>query len=83
MRRVRVAGNVVNDFVQGSVQFAVQNLGVRLVMVLGHSHCSVVASAVHRWATRRSQAVLDDATVQAVAANLQQSSNPSQVGQVG
>ena len=37
---------MVNDFVMGSILFAVQHLGCRLVLVLGHSRCSVVASAV-------------------------------------
>lgn len=50
----RVAGNVVNDFVMGSILFAVQHLGCRLVMVLGHSRCSVIASAVQTWARNKS-----------------------------
>ena len=50
----RVAGNVVNDFVLGSILFAVQHLGVRLVVVLGHSRCSIVASAVQSWVRHQS-----------------------------
>jgi len=46
----RVAGNVVNDFVMGSIVNAVQLLGVRLVVVLGHTKCGMVARAVHSWA---------------------------------
>ncbi len=46
----RVAGNVVNDFVMGSIVNAVQLLGVRLVMVMGHTKCGMVARAVHNWA---------------------------------
>lgn len=81
----RVAGNVVNDFVLGSVMFAVEKLGVRLVMVLGHTQCTIVASAVHQWATNKQNAVLDKPTAQAVAADLQKSSVPredSSVSQV-
>lgn len=33
----RVSGNTVNDHVMGSIVYAVQQLGVRLVIVLGHS----------------------------------------------
>ena len=76
MRACRVAGNVVNDFVLGSVMFAVEKLGVRLVMVLGHTHCTVVASAVHRWACKQANTVLDRPTAQALAADVQQSPNP-------
>ncbi|KAK9820649.1 hypothetical protein WJX81_005795 [Elliptochloris bilobata] len=47
---VRVAGNVVNDFVLGSIMNCIQLLGARLVVVLGHSRCMTVAGAVQRWA---------------------------------
>lgn len=41
---------MVNDFVMGSIVNAVQLLGVRLVVVLGHTKCGMVARAVHSWA---------------------------------
>ncbi len=43
---IRVAGNVATAAVIGSVEFAVQVLGVRLVVVLGHSQCGAVEAAV-------------------------------------
>ena len=46
---VRVAGNVVSGagpFVKGSVEFAVAELGARLVVVLGHEACGAVKAAV-------------------------------------
>jgi carbonic anhydrase len=46
---VRVAGNVVSGagaFVMGSIEFAVAELGVRLIMVLGHSKCGAVKAAI-------------------------------------
>lgn len=46
---VRVAGNVVaggGPFVKGSVEFAVAELGARLIMVLGHEACGAVKAAV-------------------------------------
>lgn len=43
---VRVAGNVVDDVVMGSLEYAVDHLGVPLVVVLGHSKCGAVTSAV-------------------------------------
>lgn len=43
---VRVAGNVLDDVVLGSVEYAAEHLGVSLVMVLGHSHCGAVTAAV-------------------------------------
>jgi carbonic anhydrase len=44
---IRVAGNIVGSSQIGSVEFAVERLGPRLVVVLGHSHCGAVRAAVH------------------------------------
>jgi carbonic anhydrase len=46
---VRVAGNVVSGagaIVKGSIEYAVVELGVSLVMVLGHTQCGAVKSAL-------------------------------------
>lgn len=43
---IRVGGNIVDDAVLGSIEYAVEHLGVRLVMVLGHTDCGAVAAAV-------------------------------------
>jgi carbonic anhydrase len=46
---VRVAGNIISGAgasVKGSIEYAVAELGVRLVMVLGHSRCGAVHAAI-------------------------------------
>ena len=43
---IRVAGNVVAPSQIGSVEFACQNFGTRLVVVLGHSHCGAVKATI-------------------------------------
>jgi carbonic anhydrase len=43
---VRVAGNVVGRSQLGSLEFAVEELGVPLILVLGHSHCGAVGAAL-------------------------------------
>ena len=43
---VRVAGNVVAPTQLGSLEFAVVELGVRLIVVLGHSKCGAVAATL-------------------------------------
>ena len=43
---IRVAGNVVDDAVLGSIEYAVEHLGTKLVMVLGHEKCGAVSAAV-------------------------------------
>lgn len=43
---VRVAGNFLSDYGLASLEFAVEFLKVPLLMVLGHTHCGAVTSAV-------------------------------------
>ena len=42
---VRCAGNVVDETVMASVEYAVAHLGCRLVLVLGHTSCGAVKAA--------------------------------------
>lgn len=42
----RVAGNTVDRAALGSIEYAVAELGVPLVLVLGHERCGAVAAAV-------------------------------------
>jgi carbonic anhydrase len=41
----RVAGNVINDENLGSIEYSVDHLGVRLIVVLGHQSCGAVKAA--------------------------------------
>lgn len=43
---VRVAGNVVDPALIGSVEYAVTHLSTRLVVVLGHSGCGAISATV-------------------------------------
>ncbi len=42
---IRTAGNVADRVVIGSIEYAVEHLGARLVMVLGHKACGAVEAA--------------------------------------
>jgi len=55
----RVSGNVVNNFVLGSIMSAVHVYGVRLVVVLGHTRCGMVARAIQHWAKHEHRKALD------------------------
>lgn len=44
---IRVAGNVIDSHQLGSIEYAVEHLGVNLVVVLGHSNCGAVDAAMH------------------------------------
>jgi carbonic anhydrase len=41
---LRVAGNIINDHILGSIEYAVSHLHTPLVMVMGHSSCGAVGA---------------------------------------
>ena len=43
---IRNAGNIPDNHVLGSIEYAVEHLGSKLVVVLGHSRCGAVTAAV-------------------------------------
>ena len=43
---VRVAGNVLDTITLGSIEYAVEHLGVKLIVVLGHEKCGAVKATV-------------------------------------
>ena len=42
----RVAGNIVNEDILGSMEYACKVSGSKLVLVLGHDHCGAIKSAI-------------------------------------
>jgi len=43
---IRTAGNLVDDYALGSIEYAVGHLGTRLIVVLGHARCGAVKAAL-------------------------------------
>jgi carbonic anhydrase len=43
---IRVAGNIVGPTVIGSIEFAAATLGTKLVVVLGHTQCGAITTAI-------------------------------------
>jgi carbonic anhydrase len=43
---IRTAGEVVDDVAVGSIEYALEHLGTRLIVVLGHQRCGAVSAAV-------------------------------------
>lgn len=41
----RIAGNIINDDIIGSMEFACKVAGVKLIMVLGHTACGAIQGA--------------------------------------
>jgi carbonic anhydrase len=42
---IRVAGNVVNNDILASIEYAIKYVGSKLLMVLGHTECGAIKSA--------------------------------------
>ena len=42
---IRVAGNIVNNDILASIEYAVKYIGSRVLMVLGHTECGAIKSA--------------------------------------
>jgi carbonic anhydrase len=42
---VRIAGNIVNDDILGSMEYACRVVGTKLVVVLGHTRCGAIKGA--------------------------------------
>ena len=45
---IRVAGNIVAPSLIGSVEFATERFGTRLVVVLGHSNCGAIEATLNQ-----------------------------------
>lgn len=42
---IRVAGNIVNNDILASIEYAVKYIGTKVLMVLGHTECGAIKSA--------------------------------------
>jgi carbonic anhydrase len=43
---IRVAGNIVNTGILGSLEYACANAGAKVIVVEGHSHCGAIHAAI-------------------------------------
>lgn len=39
---IRTAGNVMDDYEEGSIEYAVEHIGSKLIVVMGHTHCGAI-----------------------------------------
>jgi carbonic anhydrase len=49
----RVAGNYPDDLVTASIEYAVEHLGTRLIMVLGHQNCGAIKAVYSAVETKK------------------------------
>lgn len=57
---VRTAGHVLSKEVKGSLEYAVKNLGVRLVVILGHENCGAINAAVQNYKNKGYEELSDN-----------------------
>ena len=50
---IRIAGNIVTSSQIGSIELAAEGFGVRLIVVLGHSHCGAINATIEAISGRR------------------------------
>jgi carbonic anhydrase len=43
---IRVAGNILNKEITGSIEYAVEYFGTKLIVVMGHKRCGAVLTAI-------------------------------------
>lgn len=42
---IRIAGNILNDDILGSMEFATKIMGTKIILVLGHTRCGAIVGA--------------------------------------
>ena len=45
---VRIAGNILNEDILGSIEFGIHEIGVKLIVVLGHTKCGAIMGACNQ-----------------------------------
>lgn len=71
---VRVAGNIPDPVVLGSIEYAAEHLGSSLIMVLGHERCGAVTATVDAKGKSTGSANID-AIVTVIAPNVKTAEN--------
>jgi len=76
---VRVAGNIVNEDVLGSMEYACKVAGSKIVVVMGHTKCGAVTAACNHVELGNITPLLDkiQPAVKAVEANISEMDNES------
>ena len=44
---IRTAGNVINDGELATVEYAIEHLNIKYILVLGHTHCGAIHASIH------------------------------------
>jgi carbonic anhydrase len=56
---IRIAGNILNEDILGSMEFATKVVGTKIIIVLGHTKCGAIVGACNNVALGNLTALLD------------------------
>ncbi|GGI78271.1 carbonic anhydrase family protein [Legionella impletisoli] len=73
---VRIAGNIINDDILGSLEFSCKLAGSKLIMVLGHTSCGAIKGACDKAELGHLTTLLKKIEPAIHEKKLQESSNP-------
>jgi carbonic anhydrase len=73
---IRTAGHVVDDIALGSIQYGIEHLGCRLIVVMGHERCGAVTAAVEGGEAPGYIAAVVEEIMQAVADTANEPGDP-------
>lgn len=54
---IRIAGNIINKEIIGSIELSLKKMGTKLIMVMGHSNCGAVDAALFSLADENTGAI--------------------------
>lgn len=63
---IRNAGNVLNEHVIGSIEYAVMHCGVKLIVIMGHQDCGAIAATLSGVSETKYIKALEDSIAPAV-----------------
>lgn len=63
---IRNAGNVLNEHVIGSIEYAVMHCGVKLIVIMGHQDCGAIAATLSGVSETRYIKALEDSIQPAI-----------------
>lgn len=44
---IRIAGNIINKEIIGSIELSLKEIGAKLIVVMGHSNCGAIGATIH------------------------------------
>ena len=69
---VRIAGNIINEDILGSMEFACKVAGAKVILVMGHTKCGAIAGAIAKVELGHLTGLLDRIKPAVDAANYQE-----------